>query len=196
MPESRRTRTKPGNADRRKEKAPSTTTVTGSVQHSVDGKQIEPPASEIEGIPSTAAIGGHPLHPILIPLPITLLLLPFFTDLGYWQTGDEFWARAGVWLLGAGVLTGLAAGVVGAIDYFTIERARSVTVGPLHAAGNVAALILGTINWWMRLDNPATAIVPWGIVISGVIALLLLVAGWAGGELVYRHKIAVVGRRK
>lgn len=36
------------------------------------------------GVPSRAAIAGHPIHPALIPFPIAFLIAALATDLGYW----------------------------------------------------------------------------------------------------------------
>jgi uncharacterized membrane protein len=43
------------------------------------------------------------------------------------------------------------------------------------------------------LGSPVGAVLPWGLAISTVVATLLGVSGWYGGELVYRHKISVIG---
>lgn len=142
---------------------------------------------------STASILGHPIHPMIVPLPITFLAAAFVTDLAWWGTGDDFWARVSLWMIGAGVVTGLLAGVVGAIDFATIAHARKGSSGWIHALGNVAALVLAGINWLLRLGDMTDAIVPWGLVLSALVALLLVVTGWYGGELAYRHRIGVIG---
>jgi uncharacterized membrane protein len=141
--------------------------------------------------PSRAAILGHPIHPMLVPYPLTFLTTALATDLAFWATGGGFWAQASLWLIGAGVVTGLAAGAVGAVDYFGIPRARAVAMGHLHAAGNVAALLLALVNWLLRLGDPAAAVLPWGVLLSVLVAALLGVTGWAGGELSYRHRVGV-----
>jgi uncharacterized membrane protein len=41
---------------------------------------------------SSANLMGHPLHPILITLPIGLFVATFLFDLIFWQTGTEMWA--------------------------------------------------------------------------------------------------------
>lgn len=38
---------------------------------------------------STATIAGHPIHPMLIPLPIAFFVGTFVCDLVYWQTSSE-----------------------------------------------------------------------------------------------------------
>ncbi len=141
--------------------------------------------------PSRAAILGHPIHPMLIPFPLAFLTGALLTDLAFWATVDPFWARASVWLLGVGLLTGLVAGAVGAVDYFGVPRVRALRLGQIHAYGNAAALVLALGNWLTRLGDPVAAVLPSGLILSLLIAVVLGVTGWAGGELSYRHRICV-----
>lgn len=145
------------------------------------------------GVPSTAAIAGHPLHPIFVLFPAAFLVGAFATDLAFWGTADPFWARASLWLVGVGLVTGIVAALFGAIDFWTIERARAHQAGWIHFLGNAAVLVLAAVNLWIRWGAPAAAVVPWGVVLSAIISLLLIVTGWYGGELSYRYKIGVVG---
>ena len=148
----------------------------------------------IKGLPSTAAIVGHPIHPMMIPFPITFLTAALATDLAARGTHDPFWSRTSRWLLGAGIITGLAAGAVGAIDYFTIRRAREKSVGKLHAYGNPLALALAAGNLAMRRDAE-DGDVPGAseIALSAATAAVLGITGWAGAELTYRHMVGVAG---
>jgi uncharacterized membrane protein len=141
--------------------------------------------------PSRAAILGHPIHPMLIPFPLAALTGALLTDLAFWMTGDPFWARASTWLLGFGVLTGLAAGAVGAIDYFGVPRARAVAMGKVHAYGNVVAIVLALVNWILRLGDEVPTVTTTEFVLSLLVAAVLGVTGWAGGELSYRHRVGV-----
>lgn len=146
-----------------------------------------------QGVPSTAAIGGHPIHPALVALPIAFLVGAFGADIGTWWTGDLFWARAALWLTGAGAGLGALAAIPGLVDFMTIERARVHRIGWVHAVGNGIVLLLAAGSWLWRLGDPVTAVLPWGIALSAAITALLLVTGWAGGELAYRHMIGVTG---
>ena len=92
------------------------------------------------GVPSTVAIFGHPLHPLLVTFPIAFLPGALGTDVGYWLTGDSFWARASFWLIGAGIVSGLVAAATGMSDFVRIERVREHSAGWAHMVGNVAAL--------------------------------------------------------
>ncbi len=151
-------------------------------------------ARPVRGLPSTAAIMGHPIHPMLIPFPITFLTAALATDVAARTTEDPFWSRASRWMLGAGIVTGLVAGAVGAIDYFTIRRAREKSVGKLHAYGNPIALGLAAANLAMRQKRQADAMPGTAeIALSTATAAVLGVTGWAGAELSYRHMVGVAG---
>jgi uncharacterized membrane protein len=145
------------------------------------------------GVPSTVAIAGHPIHPVIVTLPIAFLVAAPATDIGYWLTGDLFWARTSVWLIGAGLVTGILAALTGLMDFIKIGRVRKHTAGWAHMYINVTALVLTAINLGLRLANPADNILFTGLIVSVIIAALLGASGWYGGELVYRHKIAVIG---
>lgn len=145
------------------------------------------------GIVSTVAIAGHPLHPLIVTFPIAFLVAAPAADIGYWLTGDAFWARSAVWLLGAGIVSGIVAAVTGMSDFLRIERVRKRTAGWAHMVLNIASLVLSLINFFIRLNNPEGAILPWGIILSVAVASLLGLSGWYGAELVYRHKVAVIG---
>jgi uncharacterized membrane protein len=60
-------------------------------------------------------------------------------------------------------------------------------------AGNVIAMVLTLVNFGLRWHNVEGAILPLGLIISLVVASLLGITGWFGAELVYRHKVAVIG---
>ncbi|PSB23050.1 hypothetical protein C7B76_01275 [filamentous cyanobacterium CCP2] len=145
------------------------------------------------GVPSTVAIAGHPLHPLIVTFPIAFLTAVLATDLAYWFSRDLFWARASVWLIGAGILIGIVAAVTGMMDFIKITRVRQHTAGWVHMVGNVIALGLSLVNLGLRWGDPAGAILPVGITLSLIVAAALGITGWYGAELVYRHKVAVIG---
>ncbi len=68
------------------------------------------------GVPSTVAIAGHPLHPLSVIFPIAFLAAALGSDIGYWFTGDFFWARASLWLIGLGLAGGILASAIGLSD--------------------------------------------------------------------------------
>jgi uncharacterized membrane protein len=145
------------------------------------------------GVPSTVAIAGHPLHPLIVTFPIAFLTGAAGADLGYWFTHDPFWAQAALWLIGAGFVAGLVAALTGMLDFLRIDRVKKHSAGWIHMVGNVTALALTLVNWVLRWGNFEGAILPIGLIISIVVASLLGITGWFGAELIYRHKIAVIG---
>ena len=72
---------------------------------------------DLLGIATTAKIGSHPLHPMLVPFPIVLLVATFACDLAYWQTARPFWAEAAFWSLGAAIVMAALAAVAGFTDF-------------------------------------------------------------------------------
>jgi uncharacterized membrane protein len=149
------------------------------------------------GVPSTAAVAGHPIHPMLVVFPIAFLVAALATDLAFWGTNDPFWARASTWLLGAGVVMGVLAAVAGLIEFLTISRVRSLAAGWIHFLGNAAAILLALANLLYRIDEGLGAgVIPFGLILSAVVVAILLVTGWLGGELVFRHRIGVTTDKK
>ena len=142
--------------------------------------------------PSAAAIGGHPIHPMLVPFPIAFLVATLAVDIAFGSTHDPFWARAGFWLLAAGIVMAALAAVVGLIDFLAIRRVRSLTVGWLHFLGNGLAVLLAIWNITLRWGDPAAGPTSLAIALSAIVVAILLVTGWLGGELAYRHRIGVM----
>jgi uncharacterized membrane protein len=141
---------------------------------------------------STASIAGHPIHPMLIPFPIAFLVTALVTDVVFWSTGEAAWAVASMWLLGAAVVMALLAAVFGFIDFFSESRIRNLSDAWQHMIGNLIAVGLALINWFIRYNGgPAEGALPYGIALSLITVLLLLFNGWKGWEMVYRHHVGV-----
>lgn len=145
------------------------------------------------GVPSTVAIAGHPLHPLSVIFPIAFLAAALGSDFGYFLTNRPFWAEASLWLIGLALAGGIIAAIIGMSDFLQIERVRKRTAGWAHMYLNVTLLVLTAVNLYLRLDNPAGAILPWGLVLSTIVGTMVSLSGWYGAELSYRHKIGVVG---
>src|SRR5690242_10820105 len=104
---------------------------------------------------STAKIAGHPLHPMLIPFPIAFLVSALVTDILYLRGGRPGFAEASMWLLGAGVAMGLLAAVFGFIDFLGERRIRALREVWLHMIGNLTAVGLAALNFWLRSSGDA-----------------------------------------
>lgn len=140
---------------------------------------------------STARIGRHPIHPMLVPFPIVFFVSAFVTDLLFVNGHGSVWASASYWLLIAGLIGGALAAVAGLVDFLGDARIRSLGAAKAHFAGNVTAVVLEAINAYLRSGDPAVVVAGSGIILSGVVVVILLITGWLGGELVYRHGVGV-----
>jgi len=142
---------------------------------------------------STANIGGHPIHPMLIPLPIGFLVGAFVCDIVFWASGNAFWATAAFWALVAGIVTALLAALVGFIDFFGDAAVRSLGDAWQHMIGNLIAVVLAAISVYVRYRGGIeTSVLPWGMTTSFLVVLILLFTGWKGGEMTFRHHVGVV----
>jgi uncharacterized membrane protein len=139
---------------------------------------------------STARIGDHPIHPMLIPFPIVCFILTFAADVTYSRNADPFWATGSKWLLGVGLVMAALAAVAGLTDYVGDAKLRSSSDALKHMLANVTAVVLELVNFFLRLNNP-DFIGSTGVYISGVVVLILLYSGWKGGDLVFRSGVGV-----
>ena len=143
---------------------------------------------------STATIGGHPIHPMLVPFPIACLVGAFVTDLMFLHFGTGGFANASKWLLAFGILTALLAAVAGLIDFMGDDRIRRLGHALQHMIANVSAVVVAVINLAVRLGDETAQVASLGVYLSGVTVLILIFSGWRGGDLVYVHKVGVHDR--
>ena len=141
---------------------------------------------------STASVAGHPIHPALVGFPIALFVATLVCDIVYVSNGNPDWARAAEWLVGFGVITGLLAALFGLIDLLGDRRIRALSVAWIHAGLNVLAVLISLYSFWIRDSWPEARVQPTGLVLSIIVVLLLLVTGWLGGEMVFKHRVGVL----
>jgi uncharacterized membrane protein len=147
-----------------------------------------------DAVPSTASIAGHPIHPMLVSLPIASLVGVVVTDVVYLSSAAPFWAEASRWLLVAGIATGILAAVFGLIDFFTIPYVKDHRAAWVHMAGNVVALALSAINLLSRPENTQDGFSMGSFIMSMIVVIMLVVTGWLGGELSFRYRVGVIPR--
>lgn len=143
---------------------------------------------------STAAIKGHPIHPMVVPIPIALFVSALVTDIMFVAQGSEGWAEASKWLLGGGLAGAVLAAVTGLTDFAGNARIRELRDAWLHMFANVTVVIIEVVNLIVRVPDERLASSV-GLILSAVAALLLLFSGWKGGELVFRHGVGQIGER-
>jgi uncharacterized membrane protein len=140
---------------------------------------------------STVSFRGHPLHAKLVPIPIFCFVATLVTDFVYWQTAAMMWANFSAWLLLVGLIASLFAVVAGLIDFLGDRRIRELRSAWIHALGNTAALILSIFNFLIHNRDAYTSVVPSGLILSALVVAILLVTGWNGWNMVYRHGVGV-----
>jgi uncharacterized membrane protein len=141
---------------------------------------------------SKAKLLGHPIHPMLIVLPLGLFVAAVAFDGVYLWRGSPAFATAAYWNIAAGIVGGLLAAVFGAIDWFAIPGGtRAKQIGLLHGGSNVVVVLIFALVWLMRGDRPDTAPTTNLFLLEAVALALGGVAGWLGGELVDRLGVGV-----
>ena len=118
------------------------------------------------------------LHPGLIASGATLLIATFVSDVLYWQTLLFQWNNVSEWLLAAGLVLAAFAAVAFIID---LALRRVWKIDWLRFAGLTIAVLLSLLNAFVHSRDAYTAVVPEGIILSGIVTLILIVVGIGGG---------------
>lgn len=141
---------------------------------------------------SRAKFLGHPVHPMLIVLPLGLFIAAVVFDALYLWRGSTTFAAVGFWNIAGGIVGGLLAAVFGLIDWLAIPTGtRAKRIGLLHGGSNVVVVLAFAIVWLNRRE--ASDLAPTMGLFSIELAALVLgsIAGWLGGELVDRLAVGV-----
>jgi uncharacterized membrane protein len=87
------------------------------------------------------SLARHPIHPILVDLPIGLWVFSAVADLVF-QFGwaSAVWKDVAFYALSGGIVGALLAAVPGFIDFFSITDARAGRVALAHMIANLIAL--------------------------------------------------------
>jgi uncharacterized membrane protein len=109
------------------------------------------------------------------------------TDLVYWQMPDVLWERFSIWLIVAGLLMAGLATVAYAID-LAAGRQIDRPAWP-RAVGYALAVLLSLINAFVHSRDGYTAVVPTGLMLSGLVIVVLLLTAWISTALTNRHRI-------
>lgn len=140
---------------------------------------------------STAQIKGHPIHPILVTFPIAFFVGTFFFDILALANDRTDYAFAASCLQIAGVVTALLAAVPGIIDYFYTVPPKSSgkNRATQHGILNVLNVVLFFVAWLFKEDRVLPSLLVLIMEAAGIV--ILGIAGWMGGTLVYRNQIGV-----
>jgi uncharacterized membrane protein len=138
---------------------------------------------------------GHPIHPLLIPFPIALWVFSLVADVIYLWRGNPVWRDwIAFYALLGGIIGAVAAAVFGIIDWLAIKDRAVKRVADWHARLNVIALLIFSAGFYLRTIGGSELVgqsltIPLSLSVVGVI--LITISGYLGGELVFRHGVAV-----
>jgi uncharacterized membrane protein len=140
----------------------------------------------------TAHIAKHPIHPMLIPVPIVCFIGALVTDIAYASTAEMMWADFSSWLLAVGIIGGVLAAIAGLIDFLGNRLIREQAPAWPHLIGNLVVLVLAFLNNLIHTRDAYTSVMPTGLILSILTVLVLPVTAWFGREMVYRYGEGVV----
>jgi uncharacterized membrane protein len=140
---------------------------------------------------STVRIARHPIHSLLVPIPIVCFVGALVTDVTYWQTANMMWADCSAWLVSVGVIMGFLAAIAGLIDFLANRRIRAQSPAWPHAIGSIVVLILATLNMFVHSRDAWTSVVPWGLALSAAVVVIMLFTAWLGRSMADRNGVGV-----
>lgn len=118
----------------------------------------------------------HPLHAVLLASALPLFLGGLISDIAYGRSYQIQWSNFAAWLIaGAMVFTGLTL-LWALIDLIRSGRSRRSLIYFLML---LAIFLLGLVNSFVHARD-AWAVMPDGLILSAIVALLALVATWIG----------------
>jgi len=129
-----------------------------------------------------AGIAGHPYSALFLPIPIVCFTGGLLTDVAYSNSGGNLqWLNFSCWLLAAGLLFGAVAAILMAIDLVRLRQLRT-TLGWASFVLLAATLVLQLINSFVHARDGWTAVVPTGLILSAIGAVLVMSHGWLWHE--------------
>ena len=138
---------------------------------------------------------GHPLHPVLVTVPIGAWVASFGFDIAS-HVADEadVFAKGAFWLIALGVLGALVAAMIGFLDLFAIPTGTTAfRTALLHMSFNLVVVALFAVSWVIRRGDIDAPTETSGALIglSAVALAVLAAAGWLGGKLSFRYGVRV-----
>jgi len=141
---------------------------------------------------SRAKVFGHPIHPMLIVVPLGLFIAAVVFDAIYLWRGSSTLPAVGYWNIAGGIAGGLVAAVFGFVDWLAIPPGtRAKAIGLWHAFAMIVAIFGFALVFWTRFTSGDMATTR-GLFAVEVGALIVgAIGGWLGGELVDRLGVGV-----
>ncbi|MGA9997751.1 MAG: DUF2231 domain-containing protein [Pyrinomonadaceae bacterium] len=144
---------------------------------------------------SKASIGGHPVHPMLLPFPLALWTASFIADVLHLFINNSGLLLFAKIALAGGIVGGVAAAIPGIIDWLAIKDGEVKKIANWHARLNIIALIIFAASLYLRMNSGGAGLVGRSMSVPFVLSLLgvilISISGWLGGDLAYKHGVGV-----
>jgi uncharacterized membrane protein len=133
-----------------------------------------------EQFPATR-VSARPFYRPLRGFAASCLIGALATDLAYSFTADFIWVDFSDWLVSIGAAVGVVAFLVGAIELLSRRG---------WARPRLPALVFDLVAWavavldvMVHTRDSWTSVVPWGLALSAIAVLILLVSEWTSRTL-------------
>ncbi len=123
--------------------------------------------------------GGMPasIYLALFPVPVVCFVGALVTDIVYVSGAFLMWLHFSQWLIAAGIAFGILAGIVLLVEVVSSRALRGAPMGWAHLALFYAGLIVEVFNAFVHTADGWTAVMPAGLTLSVIGAVLMLAAG-------------------
>jgi len=148
-----------------------------------------PIAERSDLMASKAKIMGHPIHPMLVTLPIGMWVFGLISDIVFRLGGGLVWRDTAARAIGVGVIAALVAAIPGLIDLLSWAKSRVKSIGIAHGALNVLAVAAFAVSYFLRVK--AFPLLDTAFVFAIIGTALIAVSGWLGGTMVYVYRAAL-----
>jgi uncharacterized membrane protein len=135
-----------------------------------------------------ASIKSHPIHAMLVPLPIGLWIFALVADVVIHAGGDPGWRTAAFYAIGVGIVGALLAAIPGLIDLVSLPPGPTRRTGIIHMVLNLVAVAIFTLNFLTRyktVDHSGR------LLLTALGIVVIAISGWLGGKLVYEGGVGV-----
>ncbi|KQS03697.1 hypothetical protein ASG11_05105 [Sphingomonas sp. Leaf357] len=134
------------------------------------------------------ASGSHPIHGMLAAYPLAFFSAALVSDIAYANTAQMQWANFSVWLIAGGLLMGLLAAIAGIADAVMHRGVPRRRPWP-HSIGVGLMMMLALINAFIHSRDAWTSVMPAGLILSAIVAVLAVATSWMGYSLEARQEL-------
>lgn len=128
---------------------------------------------------------AHPIHAMLAAYPLAFFSGALVTDILYVNSPQPQWSNFSIWLITFGLIMGGVAAIAGIVDA-VLAWGRPRRRSWMHSLGTLLMLALALVNAFVHSRDGWTAIMPTGLILSAIVALLAVATSWIGYSITER----------